>query len=69
MKYEWAKECGVWFSRETVIDGTVRIILKELRFAENDVIYFDEPEYDVCTGKDKDSEKVVVWRLVEDHLC
>ena len=65
MTYEWLEDEDCFISKEKVIDGVVRVIEGELRYAERGII--DRDYFDVLSCTHEKETRVVFWRLV-DHL-
>ena len=59
-------EDSPWFSYSSGV-GEVRVIEGVLCHAVNDIEYYDEEEYDVCSQRKIDSRKVTRWEKVGAH--
>lgn len=67
MTYEWLEDEDCFISRESMVDGTVRVIEGELYYSEKGSIEREQEFHDVRTNIFTKEEKVTFWRLV-DHL-
>jgi hypothetical protein len=66
--YKYSEETE-WYSHRVDPVGIVRVIENKLCHAVNDIEYFEQDQYDVCTQTERSSRKVTRWEPVtEEHI-